>query len=259
MLEDNSFLFRYMALQKAISLFVNKALYFCRVDLLEDYWEGIYLDDFIQDIKKIIKTISKGKTEKELNETVSYIKEFRKLMYVNCWCQNSHELISMWGNYSGSKDGIAIQTTVRKLKNVLDEAQENIRIDKVHYIEYENSSSVPGCSASCLNYEQKSRSMIIKDEYSAFLYKRHYFKDECEVRCLLYKDELLNEKNDFPRGIHIPVNLNNLIDTVYIDPRMPKPFADDIKKLIKMYGNFDVKQSPIAMLPSSYPYAESIK
>lgn len=260
---DNNCIFRYTDLWKFVSLLTEKTIYLCRVDLLQDHYEGFYLNDYIEYLKKTLQTLKINNPEKELTSILSHLDGLRTTMYVNCWCLKSHELATMWEAYCKNENeefGIAIQSNIGKLKKAFSASKEPIRIGKVHYLNYRKSSSVFLSSIASIDNKKKPSSMVLDTVFSPFLYKQQYWKDERELRCLLWKPELFLEKKECPTGFHIPINIEDLIQTIYTDPRAPKSFVVEIKDLVRAHGyRFDIKQSHIAIPPSSYPDLKLIK
>jgi len=128
--------------------------------------------------------------------------------YISCWHHNEQESEAMWRLYSKDvTNAVAIQTTANNLYLSLDR-EPTIDIGKVKYIDFEKRfSSVNG----------------------AFWYKRKSFEHEHEVRAILQSYEA-------PCAGHaIPVDINVLINGVYISPYAPKWFADVVQSVVDKY------------------------
>ncbi len=93
------------------------------------------------------------------------------------------------------------------------------------------------------------------------LFKRKSFAHECELRAMYwdtvevfrqfkaYKENgTLSEPSK--KGLKIPVDLDNLIDRVYISPTKQEWFSGLVKAMLMRYGyNKDVKKSALADVP----------
>jgi hypothetical protein len=101
-----------------------------------------------------------------LNDRLTaYQKELRQRVYVSCWHENSGESLAMWNLYADK--GIAVQTTVARLKDALGKcAEQTIYIGKLEYLDY-SKTGVRG-----------------DHELSPFMHKRKSFACEREVRAL---------------------------------------------------------------------------
>lgn len=222
-------LWRYMDLSKFISMISRNDLYFAAANTFEDIfegakgiidkksdWDNFYLDFFQkailtapgQDISKL--TIEKLKTDSErlLNELNASGEINRKSTFISCWHMNNYESEAMWKMYSKDvTNAIAIQTTSGHLYEALYK-EPCIKIGKVKYIDFKKRfSSLNG----------------------AFWYKRKSFEYENEVRAIIQKHNV-NEK-----GIYISVDIDKLIDRIYVSPYAPEWFVDVVKSVVEKY------------------------
>ncbi len=222
-------LWRYMDLSKFISMISRGELYFAVSSTFEDIFEGakgtldkknewdrFYLDYFQnamltapgQDLSKLTLEKIKSDSERLLNELNLIGESNRKSTYISCWHMNNYESEAMWKMYSKDvTNAIAIQTTAGHLYEALyrDPA---IDIGKVQYIDYQKRfTSVNG----------------------AFWYKRKSFEYENEVRAIVKKHNILE------KGMYIPINIDKLIDRVYVSPYAPEWFVDVVKSVVDKY------------------------
>lgn len=123
-------------------------------------------------------------------------------MFVNCWHMREYESTQMWERYiekeDGKINGIAIQTTYSKLKNSLPKDVNNIYLGKMKYIDFENESIPSGNS------------------YNTFFHKMREFEDEREIRVAVSGLWFENGHLINPDGIFCPINLNELIEKIFI-------------------------------------------
>jgi hypothetical protein len=89
-------IWRHMTFSKFISL-IRDGLYFCRLDLLEDPFEG----SFSYGNQKIRENIQLPPTE--FDSLRKFSREMRKLIYVSCWHINECDSYAMWKIYAGRK------------------------------------------------------------------------------------------------------------------------------------------------------------
>jgi hypothetical protein len=113
-LTDDTIIWRYMSFAKFVWMLQRKRLWFSSANTLEDRWEimplGQQLNSFIfnrpptQSAEDAIATMA---------EKVKYL---RKNTYINCWTASEHESHALWRIFCPSPEGVAIQTTLGKLK-----------------------------------------------------------------------------------------------------------------------------------------------
>jgi len=166
----------------------------------------------------------------------SMYKNNQKIFAICCWHMNQHESAAMWKLYIKSNEGVAIQSTFAKLKNSFIDPRI-VFLGKVKYIDYDNSFLNPGF-------------------FSPFLHKRKSFEYEKEIRALhcitniLNPDYKANIDNpdwiDSIEGVEIEIDINKLIENIYISPMAPIWFADLVEKVILKYEfEFKVNQSKL--------------
>jgi hypothetical protein len=238
---ENAKIWRYLNFTKFISILDRKALFFVRADRLSDKFEGSF--SFPKDIVSLIKEISPS-TYKEYFKLLQ--KNTSELMHVNCWCLGKYESSAMWKLYLKSDEGIAIQSTYKRLLECFNKNsvyKEGIEIGKIKYIEY-------------------GKDLMPPNIYLPFLYKRKSFEYEKELRAIiiLISDEQIEEpkdkKNKKPEndlassGIYIPIDLDILIEKIYISPTSEKWFKDLVESIVKKYKlKIVVKQSDLSKDP----------
>jgi len=236
---ENAKIWRYMDFTKFVSLFEKSALFFTRADKLSDPFEGSiakfygkpWPEDYEDYKERIPSHIFKNISEYRIFLT--------KCTIINCWHLNEYESAAMWRLYLKSNEGIAIQSTFGRLKNCFVDGEYEILIGKVEYIDYE-------------------RAWIPTDlDIYPFVYKRRSFEHEKELRAIAQtfyhnKDGSINyKKSRFDDGAYIKVNLNTLIDKIYIAPTSPKWIYKLIKSTVKKYGlDKQVLQSILEEMPT---------
>lgn len=238
---ENAKIWRYLDFTKFISILDRKALFFVRADRLSDKFEGSY--SFPTDMVSVIKKISPPDFKDYFKLLQKYTSE---IVYVNCWCLGKYESSAMWKLYLKSEEGIAIQSTYKKLSECFNENsvyKEGIEIGKIKYIEYGKDKIPPNI-------------------YLSFLYKRKSFEHEKELRAIiiLISDEQIEEpkdkKNKKPEndlassGIYIPIDLDILIEKIYVSPTSEKWFKNLVESIVKKYKlKMVVEQSDLSKDP----------
>ncbi len=225
--EDQS-IWRYMDLAKFCSLIMFKKLYFCRIDKLSDPFEGMRSKPTLEWVNKVYESTPLGAVKENIE--LMY-KMARRYYLVNCWHKNSNESDAMWKTYSGNS--IAVKSSIRRLFECLsDDPLREFYFGSVEYIDYlkQPSSSQPSVEL--------------------FLNKQLCFEHEREFRVITYATAHQVDKNGLNKpvdsGLYYSVDVNRLIETVYISPIAEKWIRSLLEKILHDYGYQD-----IAVLDSS--------
>lgn len=227
-------LWRYLDFTKFVSMLSSSSLYLTRVDKFDDPFEGsLPLKDYMKRehcVEQIFDECDSFETIEQLKQQHREDGKADKChVYANCWHMNTHESFAMWNLYLKSNEGISIQSTFSKL-------QKSVTSDKfvyggiVKYIDYNNDSL--GCH----------------DLFTKHLHKRLGFKHEQEFRIMSPRTECddKSQKN----GINVQVDLNKLIENIYISPTAPSWFNRLVQEIIAKYDyNFNVIKSDLSRTP----------
>lgn len=185
-IRDTDMLWRYQDLPRYLDLLIRKQLFFTRFDRFEDPFEGRHNTPGRESNKGLIVAVS-------------------------TWHMNNAENYAMWNIYAKSY-GLAVQTNYKRLKDSFRGTDKPVYIGKVVYFN-ETNQQVP-----------------TEDPLMPFLHKRCMYEYENEVRCCYVLKE--NEKNftweeqDTYDGVFIQVDLEELIEKIFISPYAPKWFRD---------------------------------
>ena len=233
--KENYNIAKYTDITKFISLLFKQSLFFCRVDKLEDKFEGTsYKTNFEARIREMKQMVNSGRMTVKLSDddilkSVKEDEEFeekqRALHCINCWNKSENESAALWKIYSDFSQGIMIQSSILNIVSAFNETTEDIQISEVNYRVY-NKSVLPYGNS---NYP--------------FLYKQKAYNYENEVRLIYSVSSASNlnwqydwSKEEVEEGLYIKVDLNKLINKIVISPYSPKWFYDLIADLINKYG-----------------------
>lgn len=245
--EPTTRLWKFMDLSKFLSLIQRCELYFRRADCFDDpyegargtkkneaYWDEYYKKWLVEVVKSTKQITGKDVADKEAhNESLRLLSQLKKIgkndratTFVCCWHANEFESEAMWNLYtSDAKQGIAIQTSKESLYLALDR-EPSIAIGYVNYIDFKKDFT---------------------DINDAFFYKRNSFAHEKEVRCVIRHRDLKN----LPTGIYIPIDLNRLIENIYISPTSQPWFYDVVKNIVDKY---DLKKNVLQSTLNEEPF-----
>jgi len=232
-IDGDTMVWRYVDFAKFYSMITSKSLFLCRADNFPDEFEGSYSDkNLIQrsgldrmrcDTAPCDRGIQ-SRRPRYSNE------ELRKRMNICCFHLSDHESTAMWELYTIEKQGIAIQSTINRLNKSIDESFD-IVIGKVNYVDYR---------------EEKIAEI---SEFHPFLSKRIFFRHEKELRVLLLHNQTeIKNLNQF--GTTLPINLDSLIERIYISPKSSTWFRELIEHSLEANDlGCSVHQSNLDMKP----------
>jgi hypothetical protein len=203
-IHDEDMLWRYQDLPRYLDLLIRKKLFFTRFDCFEDPFEGQY------------NVVAEN--------AVDYVRRLQSnniIFSVSTWHRNSAENYAMWNIYAKSY-GLAVQTNYKRLKDSFRVSDKPVHIGKVIY------------------YNESSHQIPTDDPLAPFLHKRCMYEYENEVRCCYILDEkeknIIWEEQDTYNGVFIPVDLDILIERIFISPYAPKWFRDLIERTNEMFN-----------------------
>ena len=128
--------------------------------------------------------------------------DFRLYCYASCWFQSTYESEAMWQLYSDKNKGIAIVTTVEKLKSILP---KNTKVKPVVYVDFEAKNI---------------------EEAALPFYKRIAYEHEKELRAVVE-----DENSDYT-GLSIQANPNSYIEKVVVSPMAQSWFFDVVRSCL---------------------------
>ncbi len=219
----NTVIWRYLGLDKFLDLIVSSELFFTNAAKMTDKYEGRIpkrnQESLLKQLKK--EGISLKEAEIESQVALHQINSLRELTLLNCWTISQHESYALWKIYlGGAKAGIAIKTTVGKLTRAIksgkDPYDESIFISKVDYTDF-------------IKDEPNNRFKVITT-------KNKFYEYERELRLFIFHYPLseggTKPPYDLSIGRRIKVDINELIDEIYLSPFTGRWFDNTIIDLI---------------------------
>lgn len=201
---ESTLVWRYMDLPKFLDLIQTSELHFTRLDQLEDPYEHA-----IQTAACRRKPLD-GET-----------------MYVNCWILSEYESAAMWTIYGG-KSGVAVQSSRWRIGSVVEPPW------KLEGIEGWSST----CSGRVQYLDDKRIAELLattgeppKNIVPAFN-KRMSFSHEQEFRLAIGRAGEHQESSH----LRLRVNLNDLIERIYVSPTAPAWIANVARRAAEKYG-----------------------
>jgi hypothetical protein len=209
-------LWRYMDFWKFLKLISTSNLFFPNIEMLGDQHEGKIPEKVYQMMVKD-KRLGGEKFAKDYRGFIET--NLRSKTLICSWVASEKESFAMWKMYSKEKLGLALKTNHERLKTSFKNSSENIYIGEVTY------------------YNDEKPSYKIGNTFYTFLVKHNYYDFEYEVRCI-------TEIGDSDKGItfkNIAVDLNTLIDEIYISPFASETGFIEIIEFLKSKYTLDFK------------------
>ena len=127
--EDNdTIVWKYLDLSKFLDMLLSQQLFMSRSDKFEDQYEGTFSEPTFEEIKKIAANKP---------EFLDYYKSHREKVVISSWHINEYESFAMWQIFTKNNEGLAIQSTIGRLKEALQpENRIEQYIGNVNYIDY---------------------------------------------------------------------------------------------------------------------------
>lgn len=242
---------RFLDLPKFLSILHRRELWFSCPNKFPDPWDGHYPSVRVgrTDIEKWVREeILQGQNpldevsdeevpDEEVAELVARVEqlersgkeiaEFLRNKYaVSCWHISPHEPDAFWTLYSDRSFGVAIKSSVGRLKTAFRESPRYITMGPVTYRRLEEPQLQLG---------------ILKQ----FFWKRLNFEYEREFRLVVplgipqtMLGYLRKDSDDYElgeSGASIPVDVPALIDAVVVSPLAPKWFEDSVQALAEHF------------------------
>ncbi len=215
--DPNTVVWKYLDLSKFLDLLMSEKLFMSRSDKFEDQYEGTFSEPTFEEIKKL---------SIDNPDFLNYYKTHREKVAISSWHINEYESFAMWQIFTQNSEGLAIQSTIGRLQeSLVPETNFNQYIGEVNYIDY------------------KKEHIPFDDMFFPFLFKRKSFQYEGEVRIITdigKSDIKINER------LKINVNINQLIEKIYIHPKSENWYKNLVIQLVKQLGfDFTIEKSDL--------------
>jgi hypothetical protein len=252
-LTAKDYLWKYLDFHKFLYLILEKKLFFTRLDLLDDPFEGIttksikdkFLADSIPNEKLLNPLIPEEERKNMLKQKESLDNQYnedsiksQKTQFVNCWLYENRESMAMWNTYS-NRDSVAITINGRDFVDYLK------RILELQPLLYKNNKFICGhVDYFALNPIDISQT-ISGVKYSSFK-KDLCFRSESEYRLLIVEPNIDIESIPYSYTIDLTKNFFDSIRVV-CHPQMEEWKINSVKKLCENYGINNITKSSIIM------------
>ncbi|MEJ6706238.1 MAG: hypothetical protein QNK49_00910 [Porticoccus sp.] len=220
----NSTVWRYMSLDKFFEMILSESIYFTNAAKMTDRYEGVVPRKTLRSKKK--RLLENGEDPSDVAIHVSHydykFSSLRDLTLINCWSLNSVESYALWKIYlSGEKSGVAIKSTVSNLKKSInsgnDPYKEDVYLGKVEYSDYIRDTDMT--------------------RFDVITTKNKFYDFEKEMRLFIFhyplSEDGIKPPYNLSNGRHLKVNIDTLIEKIYLSPFAGAWFEDTFRKMIK--------------------------
>ena len=263
--KDQNTLWRYMNFEKFVNLLATQSLYFARADTFEDKFEGFLPPLIQQEYERITDRLGKEKRQ----AVMELWDNWRKWVMCCCWHRGDQETIGMWEKYSMHKGGIAIKTTMKRLRDSFAREEDvPVYIANVRYInhyEFKVPKSIRDMNTIYLPFFYKGKAFKYENEVRAIIDTSQYIKEDffrvkkdpdinpkvIDLQQLLDHLEIMGPKIDEDKkGQNLKVDLKTLIGEVIISPYADDWITETVRLVVSRYGfHFPVASSKLLEPP----------
>lgn len=242
----NTPIWRYTTFEKFCWLIEKSSLYHARLDQFEDPFEGAVTNAYAKrrDAGELDPYFSLKEHEPQI------FKLGRYHQFATCWHASEHESDAQWKLYAAGGAGIAIVSTMARMRDSVDLTPRQGILADVAYVDFENH----------LMRRLTGGRTVIRPGHL----KRKSFEHEREVRGIILTD-LIVEGGTFtmddaflerqrllqPLGVSAKVDLKGLIQAIVISP-IAKPFVYELVLTVTARHGLDqlVRKSSLLESPA---------
>lgn len=227
-------LFRCIKLQHVQDLFFNVHLYFRNATKWEDTWE-------------IPSQFFELQDRNGPSFVINDANRVSANLFGSCWTDNI-DSDALWRIYSGEKkDGVCIQTTIRKLFQSIDFSFQSGSFTDgcIAPVRYENLSTTPSGQV----FFDDDSECYPRNMVPAFV-KRNAFAHEREIRFLIHtantEDHYRNHRliiTDDRSGLYLPFKNLDFVERLILDPRLSQDEFTALQNNLACHGKEIVKST----------------
>ncbi len=196
--DDSKTTWRFLKFPAFVSILQTRQMFLSRLENLEDPYEGRFTETVKCRFPKHVVGASEHFSKRNL--------------CVNCWHLSENESAAMWAIYSESGTGVAIRSTIGRMKKSLHVEPRDVSMCEVQYVDFSNFDNGDG--------------------YFSLNLKRKSFEHEKEVRLWRLEADHCGTQ-EF--GANINVDLDELIEQVYISPKAELWLKDVVDREMGTY------------------------
>lgn len=215
---------------KLEDLITTSELYFASLLKMGDEHEGIIPEKIAKSfIEQAL--VNEGKDAAEgMRKVVQPNERFKKETFISSWNMKPSESFAMWKLYTSNSNAISIKSTIERLINAF-------HVDD-NFTEYIGQ----------IQYHDGKKYVFRGNLFDPVMYKWSYYEFENEIRVTInhYAKGGFKELKTWPEGIRPRIDLNILIDSIYLAPFADEVQYNNLSQLLKSINlNVDIYESGI--------------
>lgn len=241
-------IWRYITLPRLMWICQSSQLHFHRTGAFEDPYEGIVPRALIDMRKEGIRQLEADIELEELQrdweeQLIMESIQARAIVFANSWYANDVESAAMWDIYQQRGRPISIKSTISNLTEAVEPIVESVHIGEIFYVDHD--STFEDLSPED---QRQLNNLYSRTEHGNMLYpiltKRKEFSHENEIRAIYPEPsafDVLDESEAVPmvqmeqaaeEYYNLSIDVNALIDAIYIGPETPVWMANTIRTYI---------------------------
>jgi hypothetical protein len=233
-----------MPVAKFISLITYQALWFSKLNILQDTYEGMIPTmvkrQMHEDNQQFKVQFNTPEFHRQIDSWPDKNEEdSRELLVVSCWFVGESDSEAMWREYGGSDEAVAIKSTIGRLaRYVLVPTDEHVsHLGLVSYVDHDHHEmsaydAHQGHERGFLKdnrfaheHEIRIVTMNIKTTSCASMEGRPYTEEEVAGK---------NMNNFENPGLYVGVHLKGLLTEVVVSPTAQDWFEKLIKRIVEL-------------------------
>lgn len=244
-------IWRYLDFTKFVALLDSRELFFAPIASFEDRFEGSYTSRNIAGREEFwMRNFGSDDPSSMAGSHAEIARELPRWIFASCWSLSEAESTAFWGLYVPPSGGVAVRSSYQHLADCFDKpavvaerAVDPLYIGTVSYVDYE-SHLIPEHDL-LYPFVHKRRSFEFESELRAVI---SHFPDSDDPEGWVGPEEF--KESSPPDGLTVQVDLQCLVDAVYVSPTAPSWFFDLVSSVVDRYDcDAPVIQSSLADNP----------
>lgn len=218
--EDEEVVCRYLTFEKFKDLITSQKLYFARGDRFKDIYEGIETA-FGTNFRRAVHD------SHAFEENSTLYERNRRCVAISCWFIGKQESESMWSEFAGDVDSVAIRTSVGKIRSALAPWDRHLCVRKIEYVENHDVEFTKfGCPFFPFSIKRKNE--FAHESELRIIYGEG---KGCIEGSALYKAPEISSE-----AVRIHIDPSILIDEIVLSPKSTPSVFDKIREVTQEEG-----------------------
>lgn len=142
-LDPDISIWRYLTFPKFVSLVTTQALWFSKLEVLDDTLEGTVPQPARSKMQEQAREMENWFPDEQRKQQIrgsveQNVEDGRELIVANCWFIGEHESQGMWRDYASGSEGVAIRSDARSLANSVAVSHKHWWMGHVAYVDVAN-------------------------------------------------------------------------------------------------------------------------